>query len=254
MSMTILADLHIHSRYSDGVLSIPEIVDLYGKLGFGAIAVTDHLCETNTFLGRTAHWLERTLTEENFPGYLAELKREAERAWQQYRMVLIPGVEITKNSLRHHKSAHVLGLGISSWVSAEGDIAESLKLLQNQGALTVAAHPVPTGLMEIQTCHLWNRREELHQSGLVDVWEVACGKQYFEIVASSGLPIVANSDLHHPRQMESYKMVLHCERSQEAVLSAIRQQSLDVIYWKVPKVSSIFESSALPQMPHLLYR
>ncbi|NJM10303.1 MAG: PHP domain-containing protein, partial [Bdellovibrionaceae bacterium] len=37
-----LADLHVHSNFSDGHLSISELVDFYGQRGFGAIAVTDH--------------------------------------------------------------------------------------------------------------------------------------------------------------------------------------------------------------------
>ena len=54
-----LADLHVHSNFSDGALSIPELVDLYGLQGFGAIAITDHICESNTFLSVI------TMTESN---------------------------------------------------------------------------------------------------------------------------------------------------------------------------------------------
>ena len=45
-----ICDFHIHSQYSDGQLTIPEIVDLYGKEGFGAIAITDHICDDKSFL------------------------------------------------------------------------------------------------------------------------------------------------------------------------------------------------------------
>lgn len=55
-----MTDFHIHSHFSDGKHSIADIVDYYGRRGFGAIAITDHLCETNTFLGRGAAYLERT--------------------------------------------------------------------------------------------------------------------------------------------------------------------------------------------------
>ena len=75
----LFSDLHIHSTFSDGKLTIPEIVDLYGKLGFAAIAVTDHLCESATLLGKAASYLNRTLTPATFPLYREILRTEAER-------------------------------------------------------------------------------------------------------------------------------------------------------------------------------
>src|SRR6476620_10831518 len=98
----ILADLHMHSTFSDGKLTIPELVDLYGARGFGAIAITDHLCESSTLIGRAAHYLDRTLTPATFPLYLEILKSESLRAWDRYRMVVIPGFELTKNSVSNH--------------------------------------------------------------------------------------------------------------------------------------------------------
>ena len=76
----MLCDFHIHSNFSDGQLAIPEIVDMYGRLGFGAIAITDHLCESRTFLGRAATYLDRTLNKINFQLYIEIIKSEAELA------------------------------------------------------------------------------------------------------------------------------------------------------------------------------
>src|SRR5262249_28457656 len=118
----MLCDFHIHSQFSDGRLSIPELIDLYGERGFGAIAITDHLCEERTFLGHTARFFDRTLTRETFPRYLEILAEEAERAWRRYRMVVIPGYELTKNSLINDRSAHVVVLGAREFISADQDI------------------------------------------------------------------------------------------------------------------------------------
>jgi predicted metal-dependent phosphoesterase TrpH len=228
----ILSDFHIHSNFSDGKHSIPEIVDYYGRRGFGAIAITDHLCEDNTFLGKAAAYLERTLTPATFPLYLEILKTETERAWDQYRMTLIPGVEITKNSLSNHRSAHILGLGITEFTSADGSIEEILNHLRNQGALTVAAHPVSNGKTEKQTLHLWNRRAEL--AHLFDAWEVGSGLNFFEEVARSGLPTLANTDLHRFSQMTGWKSFVHTRNSEKkaaAVLDAIREQKLSFHFY-----------------------
>ncbi|MDP8209027.1 MAG: PHP domain-containing protein [Candidatus Electryonea clarkiae] len=73
-----LIDLHIHSSVSDGSLSPAEIVKYASKIGLAAISITDH----DTIDG------------------IGEAMREAE----QYKMEIVPGVEISaqyKNAVPH---------------------------------------------------------------------------------------------------------------------------------------------------------
>ena len=226
----ILSDFHIHSNFSDGKHSIPEIVDFYGKRGFGAIAITDHLCEDTTFLGKAAAYLERTLTPANFPFYLEILKSEKKRAWNQYGMVLIPGMEVTKNSFSNHRSAHVIGLGISEWVNANLPIDEVLTALRAQGAVTVAAHPVSNHKMEKQTLHLWDERNLY--APLFDAWEVGSGVHFYDEVARSGLPMIANTDLHRFSQISGWKSMVKAPAKTDLILDAIRTQSLGFHYYE----------------------
>ena len=219
-----LADFHIHSKFSDGQMAVPEIVDFYGRRGFGAIGITDHLCEIDTLIGTAARMMEHTLTPATFPFYIEMLKSEKERAWDQYGMILITGVEITKNNILNSRSAHMLGLGITDWISADADVADIAKVIRNQGALAIAAHPVSTRKIEKQTYHLWDRREEL--APLMDAWEVASGPFLFDEVADSKLPLIANSDLHRPSQIKAWKTVFDCERHEGAIFDAIRKQNL----------------------------
>ncbi len=230
-----LGDFHLHSTFSDGRLTIPQIVDLYGSLGFGAIAITDHLCETNSLMGKSAAYLGRTLTTATFPLYWNVLQSEAERAWDQYRLVVIPGVEITKNSLLNHRSAHILAVGIQKIISADGDIVDILKNIREQGAISIAAHPVFTKKMEKQTYHLWDRREELRH--LVDAWEVASGQDLFPEVVDAKLPKIANSDMHRIEQIASWKNVFSGERHPQAILQAIRKQELSFRYYQAEEIN-----------------
>lgn len=216
-------------------MSIPEIVDFYGSRGYGAIAVTDHLCEERSFLGRSARFLEKTLTRSSFPLYLQVLREERERAMDQYGMLLIPGVEITKNSLLNHRSSHMLFLGVDKWISADQDILDILVEARCAGWLSIAAHPVHTGAWEPQTFHLWYRREELR--GYFDAWEVASGPHLFEDVRHARLPMIANSDLHRPSQISSWKTLVECELREEAIFSAIRRQQLDFKFHQEPLAS-----------------
>lgn len=225
-----ITDFHIHSNFSDGKHSIAQIVDFYGRRGFGAIAITDHLCETRTFLGVGAAYLNRTLTPENFPRYLEKIREEGERAQCLYGMKVIPGFEITKNYLSNHRSAHILALGVSDFVSADDSIETILKKIQEQGAISIAAHPVSTRKMEKQTYHLWQRREEL--SLYVDAWEVASGPHLFSEVQESGLPMIANSDLHRFAQMSSWKTCFEGERNVGSILERIKKQKLSFQFYE----------------------
>lgn len=243
----MLCDFHIHSQYSDGVLSIPQIVDLYGQAGFGAIAITDHLCESHSFFGKTARWLEKTLTEKTFSKYLEEVQVQSERAWTQYRMLVLPGFELTKNAIINSRSSHMVVLGVEEFMHADGEVVDLLKAVREKGGLSIAAHPVNTGYIEPQTYHLWSRRQEL--SKYFDAWEVASGRKLFQAVQESGLPMIANSDFHHPSHFTSWKTVIHSTPEKDPIFSAIRKRAVEFTYFEAPSTAQqlikkwIFEKS-----------
>ena len=226
----ILSDFHIHSNFSDGKHSIPEIVDFYGKRGFGAIAITDHLCEDTSFLGKAAAYLERTLTPATFPLYLEILKSEKKRAWRQYGMVLIPGVEVTKNSFSNHRSAHVLALGLTEWLDPNLPMDEILVKIRAQDAISIAAHPLSNHKFEKQTLHLWDQRELY--APLIDAWEVGSGVHFYEEVAKSGLPMIASTDLHRFSQISGWKSVVKAQAKAEFILDAIRTQDVSFRFYE----------------------
>ena len=220
----LLCDFHIHSRHSDGHHSIPELIDHYGKRGFDCIAITDHLCEESSLLGRGARFLGRTLTRNSFPAYLEEIDRESRRAWNRYSMLVLPGVEITKNHFSNARSAHYLGVGIRDWVNPDKSLIDGLRELKAQGVLTVAAHPLGTDDFEAQTLQLWQQRSEL--APWFDAWEAGSGKKTFPAVLQSGLPYIANSDLHHLKQFESWKTLVDAEKDRADIFDAIRNQRI----------------------------
>ncbi len=147
-------------------------------------------------------------------------------------MIVIPGFELSKNSWSNHRSAHILGLGVSEYVGADGDIVDLARAIRGQGAVAVGAHPVSTRKFEKQTYHLWNRREEMRAE--LDAWEVASGPYLFSEVMKSRLPMVATSDLHQVHQVDSWKTILHCERHPDAILQAIRKQRVEFTKYRAP--------------------
>ena len=114
----LLCDFHVHTQWSDGKLSVSEVVDLYGSTGkFDVIAITDHILMKKDLLaraGRLATLGRRAfgVREQDFAHYLENVRAEAKRALKQYGMLVVPGAEITQNRLRGRKNSHIIALDI----------------------------------------------------------------------------------------------------------------------------------------------
>ncbi|MBN2441939.1 MAG: hypothetical protein JXJ04_11350 [Spirochaetales bacterium] len=226
----LLSDLHIHSNFSDGKHSIHDIVTLYGNAGFDVIAITDHITENSTFIGRMSRKLNKSLTPDTFALYIETINMEAVRAWREYGMIVIPGMEITKNSISPFKSAHIVALNITEPICADNDSLIILKEIREMGGLSIAAHPVFTQRPDIQTFHLWARRNELKD--YVDVWELG-NKCFFAKNAArkTGFPFMANSDFHHYTHLTSWKTLIDAKRNKEDILNALKKQQIKCIFF-----------------------
>jgi predicted metal-dependent phosphoesterase TrpH len=225
----LLCDFHVHTRWSDGRLTLAEVVDLYGSTGkFDVIAITDHILMKKDFFaraGRLASLGRRMfgVRQETFDAYLADIRKEAARALDQYGMLVIPGAEITQNRLRGRMNSHIIALDIKQYVSADQKADAILREIQRQGALSIACHPHhrTTRRVEISTCYLWDHRKEL--SGLVDVWEAANRDDLFSVTSLKHYPYVANSDFHKAKHLYSWKTLLRCEKTWPAIKDALRR-------------------------------
>jgi hypothetical protein len=224
----LLCDFHVHTRWSDGELSVAEVVDLYGQTGkFDVIAITDHILMKNDLLAKAARLasLGRRaygVRPGDFPAYIEDIRKEARRALKQYGMLVIPGAEITQNRIRGKKNSHIIALDIREFISADQKADEILREIRRQGALSIACHPHhrTTRRIEISTCYLWDNREEL--ADLVDVWEAANRDDLFSVTSLKHYPYVANSDFHKPKHLYSWKTLIRCEKNWPAVRDALR--------------------------------
>lgn len=224
----LLCDFHVHTRWSDGKLSVAEVVDLYGSTGkFDVIAITDHiLMKKDLFAraGRLATLGRRSfgVREEDFEAYLEDVRAEGRRALERYGMLVVPGAEVTQNRLRGKKNAHIIALDIKRYVSADQRADDILREIRRQGALSIACHPHhrTTRRIEISTCYLWDHREDL--SDLVDVWEAANRDDLFSVTSLKHYPYVASSDFHRPKHLYSWKTLVRAEKNWPAVSCALR--------------------------------
>ena len=81
----LLCELHAHTRWSDGELTVAELVDLHGGSGFDVLCVTDHVVRTDDPWREEEGAAFSSIEEATFPLYLAEVEREAARAARRAR-------------------------------------------------------------------------------------------------------------------------------------------------------------------------
>lgn len=227
MKKNHLVDLHIHSSFSDGKLSIAEIVELYGRRGFSAIAVTDHLADSNTLTGLVANKLKLSLTRKNMEQYLQVLQVESRRAREKYNMLLLPGVEVTLNSWSKRNGAHIVFLNVDQYIDPNVSI-ESL-LQNNRRYFSIAAHPLWEEAYEFKTTHLWENRPQLAPH--LDAWECATAHRFSQAVYLSGMPIIASSDFHGSLWQESWKSQTYIEdMTTENLFLQIRNREIEPVW------------------------
>jgi hypothetical protein len=224
----LLCDFHVHTNWSDGRLSLREVVDLYGKTRrFDVIAITDHILMKRDMLARAGRLLslgrrEFSITEQRFQAYLEEIETEGRRARKLYDLLVIPGAEITQNHIRSKKNSHIVALNIHEHISADQPAEDILREIRQQDALSIACHPhhrAPRRL-EVSTCYLWDHRKTL--APLVDLWEAGNRDDLFPVTSLKHFPYVANSDFHKPKHLYSWKTLVRSDKAWPAVKQALK--------------------------------
>jgi UDP-N-acetylglucosamine:LPS N-acetylglucosamine transferase len=217
----LLCDFHIHTNYSDGKLTLPEVVDFYGELGFDCICITDHLADPNRLIGKMTRLCNFTLGYDQLDEYFEVLARERARAWRKYRMLVLAGLEFNKDGYTKKSSAHLLAIDLRYPIDPTLEIPELIRAIQDQGGLAVASHPhIMHSEWGKNTLYLWNNQELF--APLLDAWEIANRENIFNPVGLKRLPFIANSDFHKPKHIYSWKTLLHCAKNPEAIKQCIR--------------------------------
>lgn len=157
----LLCDFHIHTKYSDGSIELRKAVDLFGQSGFDVIAITDHVVNSDSSIGKLARRFILSITEDNFDEFTSAIRYEAGRALDKYGMLVIPGIEVSKNYISSDKSAHILILDIKKFIPACWSYEKIFLVAKSQDALVIACHPHNTSEMVRDTLFLWNNRERL---------------------------------------------------------------------------------------------
>ena len=220
------------------MLTARELVDLYGRSGFDALCVKDHV-------NRSADpWTlgdepRRGVRTETFAAYLDELEVEAARARSLYDMLVLPGLELTYNELDPALAAHALAVGLHEFVGVDDGLEQALRDARESGAALVAAHPARSACPRSGPVEgVWGNREvppapTARQTfrfardwrslrPLVDRWELFNRNELFAWVAEADLPGIATGDFHRPEHLPGWKTLLPCVADEDAVVGYLR--------------------------------
>ncbi len=165
----------------------------------------------------------REINAANYDAYLAAVEAEAERARRVYRLLVIPGLELTYDDPDPAESAHAVAVGLRSFVDVAEGVEPMLRAARAHGAALVAAHPYP--LAAAATSHRRTARFEADRerlAALVDRYELFNRETLFGWVAEAGLPTVANGDFHRPEHLGGWKTMLPCPKEEAAVVAYLR--------------------------------
>ena len=210
----LLAELHAHTTWSDGVLNPGELVDLYGGAGFDVLVITDHVVHSSA---------RRHVRPETYSEYLAELDIEAERARKRYGLLVLPGLELTVEDSDPRQAGHAVAVGLRRFVSVDDGLEPALGDARAAGAALIAAHPYP--LARAAASHRRTACFSEHPewaASVVDRFELYNRDERFEWVAERGLPSVATGDAHLPEHLLTWKTLLRCEPTEGAVVDELR--------------------------------
>jgi predicted metal-dependent phosphoesterase TrpH len=215
----LLCELHAHTRWSDGALTLPELVDLYGTNGFDVLAVTDHTIRPNDGLPFGVH-------AGNRADYFAEIAAQAERARRDYDLLVLPGLELTYDDADPFEAAHTVAVGLRDLVELDDVLEAALFHARDSGAALIAAHPyrpLAGGAAPARPTQRFSR-DWRELGSLVDRWELFNRRELFAWVAEQGLPAVASGDFHEPSHLFGWKTLLPCAKREDAVVEYLRSR------------------------------
>jgi hypothetical protein len=176
----------------------------------------------SSVLGIGAKILRRTLNFETWKNYSSILRKEANRAWREYKMLVFTGVEYTRNTFENRNNAHILALDIKQYVPPTFDETTWLEGVKNQNALTIAAHPLKLKDASSQTYYLLEN--EIKLSPLLDCWEVANHKTIWRDMLRKPHSLIASSDFHGHSNWAAWRTKIPCEKDPEAVKAHLKNK------------------------------
>ncbi|OGP65788.1 MAG: hypothetical protein A2169_07055 [Deltaproteobacteria bacterium RBG_13_47_9] len=250
-----MTDLHIHSTFSDGAMSVEEIARIYGEAGFNVIAITDHLFDNQS--PRSLEIREEGKSIKDLEAYFRKIEEVSLWAKETYDLLVITGLEIC-NLLEDY---HILGVDLKEAVDPNQSAERVIEEIHCQGGLAIASHP-PLKLsyflqgdrlsLERHPLHLWRYRERYMNK--IDAWEIANREDIFGEVSLERFPYVANSDFHKRCHLTSWKSLIFAEKEGESIKKAILEKKVALFFFSEREERSRLSQISMPEAKVISHR
>ncbi|HLD49377.1 MAG TPA: CehA/McbA family metallohydrolase [archaeon] len=193
----MIAELHCHTNYSDGYMTLRKAVETAEEIGLNALAITDH----NT-----------TRACKLFGNIKTNL-------------LLIPGIEI---SCYHEKQkGHVLALGINEFKGSH-ELLETIDFVHSCGGIAINAHPFGgikrPGFSDENIARKFDAIEIVN--GMTFDFQ---NKKAAELAKKLNMPAVCGSDAHMPGDIGNYPCRIRCNNDIDSVLNAIKKGRAEIL-------------------------
>lgn len=194
------ADLHAHTRFSDGFLSPFDVVIAARRSGLDVIAVTEH---NMLFPAKLAAWFSSLISGPT----------------------VVVGEEITR------RGVHLVALGLEERVPSSMPVRDMIAEVHRQGGVVAAAHPVrrfwPKLLPLVHELDAMELVHPIRLRGGSGAWNPADISDFREEARRRGrsLAVIGSSDYHFFKMLGTCRTyVLARDASAGAIVEAIAQR------------------------------
>lgn len=200
------ADFHIHTSYSDGLVTPAARVGEAWRDGLDIIAITDHyeaLAGVKRFFNATAPYYEGTSikyqTARQANGIKADFNAMYQEAVKQlekkkYPMLVIKGCEMGRNAKTHGHFNCLFVNDINTLY--DKDIKVAFRRVHEQGGIVIHNHPA----WMRDTSDKTEFHEEAYGEGLIDGVEIVNNQTFYPHMVrrcvDEKLTMFANTDIH----------------------------------------------------------
>jgi len=250
MAEWLLTDLHLHSTFSDGTVPMEEVVRLYGESEFDAIAITDHLYDTQSPRSLELHKEGKSV--KDLESYFRTIDGLAQWAKKEYDLLVIAGLEIC--NLR--EDYHILGIDLKESIDPNQEAEALIEMIHRQGGLAIASHP-PLKLsyflqgdnesIQHHPLHLWKNRNRY--ASKIDAWEIGNREDLFGSVGLERFPYIANSDFHDRKHLTSWKSLIFADKEKEAIKKAIVERKVSLFFFREDREEPSRQAGRVPEEP-----
>jgi hypothetical protein len=193
--------IHIHSTYSDGEFSLPELRALYIAEGCSFVCMTDH-----------AEWFD----DDSLTAYIQECATLSDGNFR-----FVHGLEY-----ECEQRMHILGYGAEKLASTQ-DPQQVIRHIDSQNAISVIAHPKDVFFPWIESfetlpagIETWNSKYDSRYAPRPGTFVLLQKLQQ----RKPGMLAFYGQDLHWKKQFHGLFVQLNCQSNETAqILNALRQ-------------------------------